>query len=178
MPKETIIFDNYDVSEIYEEAKANLIDRHLEDHPDDKDFVPQEQKIWEECDEIMSFAYEEAMSKLEDAFSDVDALLIYGTVERWNEMLAVSAVYKNFKDLFYAATQDCNYFKISDIGGHLYLTCSHHDGTNRFEVKTITKAGYNYYSNWEDGFRNSSRFRVMESLRKNYTRLPRVAKED
>ena len=36
MPKETIIFDNYDVSEVYEEAKADLINRHLEDHPDEK----------------------------------------------------------------------------------------------------------------------------------------------
>lgn len=44
--------------------------------------------------------------------------------------------------MFYKAMTDCDYFRIYDENGHMYLTCSHHDGTNHFEIKIVTEKGY------------------------------------
>ena len=62
-----------------------------------------------------------------------------------------------FNVLFVEFFKDCAYVKIWDENGHLYLTCSHHDGTCHFEIKEITDEGYEYYDRWNYGCDNRNR---------------------
>ena len=44
--------------------------------------------------------------------------------------------------------KDCEYFKIWDENGHLYMNGTHHDGTHSIEIKKVTQNGEKYYDNW------------------------------
>ena len=48
IPKERVIYNNYDVTELYDYAKEYLIEQHKEEYPDDKDYEPSDNEVWEE----------------------------------------------------------------------------------------------------------------------------------
>ena len=50
-------------------------------------------------------------------------------------------------DEFCKCLKDCGYIEITDNKGHLEIKCSHHDGTNHFEIKRISDFGWEWYNN-------------------------------
>lgn len=165
-----IIYDNYDIDKYYEEAKENLA---CNDFPN-----PSEIAIWNEETEIDATYWDAAKSFLEEFF-DGATWIISGVVERWDRNYPAGHVFREFTDAYYKATVDCDYVRIYEEAGHLYLTCSHHDGTNQFEIRKLTEKGIKYLENYESG-RNYNDHRnlkeVHEKLWKNYSVLPRFVK--
>ena len=142
MAKERIIYDNYDVCTMFDDARAFLLEDHEEDEITDS-------MVWEEVSFQDSLNWQDENERLTDFFTGHGFFLIRGFVGRWNGNFAAGAVFDNWKSMFYDATKDCDYVKIWDENGHFYLKCSHHDGTNLYEIKRLSAAGYSFIDNWE-----------------------------
>ena len=103
--------------------------------------------------------------------SDYGFLLI-GDVGTWMGSQSGGCYIEEFDDLrkFWG---DCDYIKVYDEGGHLYIRASHHDGSNYAELKELTCAGSEYAGEhyWEHDQE------VHEKLwnSTHYTRLPHYA---
>lgn len=99
--------------------------------------------------------------------------LLCGNIGRWNGTFAGGYFVKEFKDL-YDCWRDCDYIKIYDENGHLYITCSHHDGTNHYELKELTWRGSKYK---DDHYYDMDDRELHEKLWNSnfYTRLPHYA---
>ena len=61
------------------------------------------------------------------------------------------------------------------INGHFFLQCSHHDGTNLYEIKKVTEKGISYYENWGSSIFSSDQRTEQEILTRimnRYSTLP------
>lgn len=74
------------------------------------------------------------------SFFDGKTVMFTGAIGRWNGTHTGFDI-GDFDDLFSKYTVDCDYFEIYDDDGALYIRCSHHDGTNLFQVLTLTNKG-------------------------------------
>lgn len=98
--------------------------------------------------------------------------LMTGDVGTWRGPMAGGCYVNEFNDL-YKFWDHCDYIKVYDEGGHLYIEASHHDGNNYAELKELTCKGSNYALNHSyDDDRE-----VHETLWSSnfYTRLPHYA---
>lgn len=146
------IFNNYDIESYLEVAKENLIDN-------DEEIT--ENNLYQEAAYIEQDDFETAMDELKGFFKNSPVLCI-GTTERWYGKKTGCSPFDNFEHMWDAMTKDCEYFHIYDENGHLYIQCSHHDGTNLYEIKKLLPKAKNA--------------RNIESVIRNYTRLPYFAK--
>ncbi len=133
--REYVLFDNYNGYD-FDEVKAE----YGEDTPDEI--------IYMMFSESESEHWDNAKRELEDDLEDYPALLVVGTCGRWDGTFAGGEVCKDLDEVFNKVFKDCTYRKVWYKKGHLYVMGSHHDGTNEYEVKPVTEAGYKYYENW------------------------------
>lgn len=139
--KERIIFDNYDVSAMYDEAKEFL----MEDREEDDE--PTENEIWDEVYFQQETMWEEAKAELESFFKG-KTVGFFGEVGRWDGVYKAGKIGEFWK-IYYSAIKDCDYVKITDENGRMYLKCTHHDGSCFFEIKEVTQQGSDYLDRWE-----------------------------
>ena len=169
--KERVIFDNYDLWENYAEcARENLIENGIPS--------PSESDIWDEIYEYSSQEWEDALCGLKD-YMEGKTWIAFGSCGLWYGRVAAGTIFTDFEEFFCEATKDCDYWKIYDENGHLYLKCFHHDGTNFYEIKEVTDRGVEYLQNWEYNYSDK---RTEEYVHKNimerYSRLPRYAEKE
>ena len=163
--KERIIFDNYDG---YTDEEIIAIARECEWISEDEEPT---------YGQISEWKYEEEQRDFDDAmyeirkFFDGKKVCFFGKVGLWHGVYKGTDV-GDFMDLFYKATEDCGYIKIYDVNGHLHISCSHHDGSNHFEVKEVTDSGLDYLTRWEYGFDNRQDYQVYTQIFKRYSRIP------
>ena len=136
--KERVIYDNYNPWETY-------TDKAIREMAMDCRWVDSEEEITESLlqqwrDEEMEIDWETEKLMLDDYFYGKEVEFI-GNVGLWHGVYEAKEK-GDFWKLFDKAMKDCDYFRIYDTNGHLYLTCSHHDGTNHFEIKVVTDKGY------------------------------------
>lgn len=140
--RERIIYNNYDLWEDYaDDARAFLAEEYPEEDITDN-------SIWEEIYFQDNINWEDEHEQLKDFFTGNGHFMIRGYVGRWDGRHAAGYVFDDFDDMFYKAVKDCDYIKMWDENGHFYLKCSHHDGTNLFEIKRISSKGYDFIDNW------------------------------
>ena len=98
--------------------------------------------------------------------------LMTGCVGTWRGNVDGGCYVDKFDDL-HKFWESCDYIKVYDEGGHLYLEASHHDGNNYAELKELTKEGSDYK---DEHYWDSDR-EVHEKLWDNthYTTLPYYA---
>lgn len=175
--KERIIYDNYDLSEMFDEQKKFMEEDSGEDVSDDE--------VWEAIYDIDRMTFEEEFDALERFFFGTDddrpTFILFGNVERWNGVSSGFNAFKgeDFKKTFFDAIKDCDFVKIWDENGHLYIECSHHDGTNNYEIKQLTERGVAYLENWEDSWNDErDNAYVLDKLVRRYSVLPRYAEKE
>lgn len=175
IPKERTIYNNYDLSETYpdEDMRDSLIANGYEE-----DEITDE-KMWN-----MRYIYDEsdweiAKEELQEFFkNNGNKWMLFGEVGRWDGVYKAGTLFDTFDEFFYRATSDCNYIHFYDENGHLYLTCSHHDGTCHYEIKEVTENGIKYLENWEDNWNDKrSEKYVHTQIFNRYSRLPRFAEK-
>ena len=144
----------------------------------------EEEDITEEDMWDVRYRYDEsdvdiAKELLERVFNNANKLICVGSVGRWNGVFSGGFVFNTLDELLSKAGKDCNYFKIYDCNGHLYMHCSHHDGSCSFEIKELTDKGVEYYDNWnydwEDQRPDSY---IFEQLMNRYSRLLHIAERE
>ena len=171
--KTRVIYDNYELWETYpdEEMVENLVRRgYLRDEIVDDD-------IWEERNSCDGNDWIKAKRKLKEFFLNGNKWMIFGEIARWNGVFKAGMLFETFDEFFYKATSDCHYWKFYDENGHLYLTCSHHDGTCHYEIKELTDKGVQYLENWEYGNDDREEEYVHTQIFNKYSRLPRFAEK-
>lgn len=138
IPKERTIYDNYYPWETY--TDEILKEMALECEWVDSESEITDDDLWQWRNEEMENDWDNEKEMLTQYFTDKEVEFI-GAVGLWDGTYKTK-VKGDFWDLFYTAMKDCDYFKLYDENGHMYLTCSHHDGTNHFEIKVVTDKGY------------------------------------
>lgn len=146
--KQRVIYDNYDLWEGYAQDSRE----YLEYDYDAEEIS--ETMIWDEIYMMDHEVWSEELENLKRHFSG-GRYLLCGYVGRWNGTFAAGTVFEDFENAFYEAIRDCDYWKIWDENGHLFIKCSHHDGTNLFEIKRVTERGCNLLDKWEYDFNDS-----------------------
>ena len=134
-----------------------------------------EEKIWEEIYFIDSINWEEEKERLVDFFKN-NTWILQGYTGRWNGNYKGGFIFTDFEEMFDRVTKDCDYIHIYDENGHLFLKCSHHDGTNLYEIKKVTEKGINYIDRWEYDW-NDKRTEeyVHNKVMERYSTLPHFA---
>lgn len=170
--KERTIYNNYDLWETYtdEDIKADLIDNGTEEEDITDSMIMEQRYFYDECD------WDDTKCEL-DKFFKGKRVGFFGAVGRWDGVYKAGKI-GEFWNLYYKATKDCGYVKIYDENGHMYITCSHHDGTCHFEIKEITDEGYDYLERWEYNWNDKRSERTVHGqIYKRYSRLPRFAEK-
>ena len=176
-PVKRIIYDNYDVIADYAKDAIETLDASCNASEE-----PMESSIYDLCAQYARDTWDEESECLREFFNDSKdtTWLLVGTLGLWNGNFAGGFTFKNFGEMFYKATKDCDYWSLWDENGHFYLKCSHHDGTNMFEIREVTKAGEELIEDWEyadseDPQYNFSEKELHKLLWENYSKLPHYA---
>lgn len=174
MAKTRTIYDNYSLWEKYpdEELKEMAVECGWIDE-EEKDEVT-DNTLWDwryHEDEIDWDAEKENLT----SFFENKTVGFFGEVGLWHGTYKAGRI-GEFWDLFNKAIKDCDYINIYDENGRMYLTCSHHDGTNHFEIKVITDEGKEYLERWEDDWddKRTEQY-VHNQIYKRYSKIPEFA---
>ncbi len=174
IPKERIIYNNYNLWEEYSDECLTEMAHEFGWVDDDEEPTNNQLIAWRYEEDSIDWETEKEM--LDVFFKNVDYIGFFGEVGLWHGVYRGGKIGTDFWNLFNEAVKDCDYIKIYDENGHLYLTCSHHDGTCHFEIKEITDEGYEYYDRWNYNWNdNRKESQVMDQIYKRYSRLPNYA---
>lgn len=173
--KTRTIYDNYSLWETYpdDEVKAMLMETGCYETEDEIS----DDAIWNKRYHQNEFDWECAEFDLKEFFRDNgNKWMLFGEVGRWDGVFKCGTLFDTFDDFFYEATKDCDYIRFYDENGHLYLTCSHHDGTCHYEIKEVTDKGIEYLENWEYNWDDKrTEEYVHTQIFNRYSRLPHFA---
>lgn len=165
--KERVLFNNYDYEMYTESAKESL----LEDYEEDEITT---EMIDETAEDFMQTDYEEMIYTLNNFFEG-KTFICFGSVGRWNGVYEGGKIFDDFEEAFYEMVKDCYYYKIYDENGHLFVHCSHHDGSCSFEIKVLNDKGKKYFDNWNYSYSdNRSEKEVHNQIIKRYSVLPNI----
>lgn len=163
-PKVRTIYSDYDLWNDYEtEARESLEENGITEPSDDAVWsviYDMDLDEWELAKEILC------------KFFEGSTWIIYGYTERWDGKRRGWYIFTDFMDMFSKAAKDCNYVHIYDKNGHMFLKCSHHDGTNFYEIRKVTEKGIGYLERWNDG---RSKEYIHDMIIKKYSVLPWIA---
>lgn len=134
------LFDNYDIDTYLDIAKESIEYNGIND--------ASEEEVWQYAGDLEREDFTNTMGELKSFFED-KTVMFTGAVGRWCGNHTGFDV-GDFDDLFEQYTKDCEYFDIYDDNGALYIRCSHHDGTNLFQVLTLTNKGIRTFEDWQD----------------------------
>ena len=171
--KQRVIYNNYDLSENYPDD--GVIEQLVENGTDKEEITDED--IWNQRYHYDVLDWKVAKNELKEFFLKGNKWMIFGELARWNGIFKAGMVFDTFENFFYNATSDCDYWKFYDENGHLYLTCSHHDGTCHYEIKELTDKGIQYLENWEYGNDDRTEEYVHTQIFNKYSRLPRFAEK-
>lgn len=147
MTDERIIYNNYDLDESYpdEDMIELAIENGMAEDEEDVTESMIDDLRWD-CDAI---DWETTKRELANFFKN-QTVIFFGTLGLWDGPTAGGKTGK-FEDLLMSAIQSCVYVKIYEKNGRMFLECSHHDGTNEFEIRIVTENGLKYLEHWEYG---------------------------
>lgn len=162
------IYDNYYLCDTY--TDNDMIELARANGMIEEDETLSDSILWElraECDRE---EWEETKAQL-DKYFEGKTVIYFGSVGHWDGLHQGGKV-GDFEELFYKAVKDCDYIKIEDNNGALLLTCSHHDGTNIFEIKEVTEKGIDYFDRWQYGTDKRTEREAHEQIIRRYSRRP------
>ena len=167
-PVKRTIYNNYNLEEYREEAEANLKEFHI--------INPTMDDIEREICFMDATNWECEKERLEQFFNDGSEYILQGYVGTWRGAAQAGFIFNDFMDAYCRATKDCDYVHIYDENGHFYIKCSHHDGTNLYEIKRITERGLAYFDRWEQNLNDKrTEEHIHNMIMKNYSEAPHFA---
>ena len=125
-----------------EDIKQELIDcQRVESEEEITD-----EMIWDEMHCLEEEYWDDFSYELKHFFEKGNAWLLTGNIGRWDGNYRGGYIFNTFAE-FCRCFEGCNYIEITDDAGHLEVKCSHHDGTNFYEVKRVSDFGCDWYDN-------------------------------
>lgn len=100
----------------------------------------------EEYDQI-EYMWDEFMSELDEyEYNNNTECVVIGSVGRWNGRFNIEVSYfDTLKDAILKCIGECDYYTITEENGVIKITARHHDGSNEFEIRRLTKLGIEAY---------------------------------
>lgn len=177
LPKQRMIYSNYDLYNQLsdEEIREIWLEWKTQEEVDEAT----DEEYWAERYQYDEEEWNNAEELLNRVFNNAYKLLVFGSVGRWSGVFSGGFVCDTLQEVLNRCTQDCDYIEFYDENGHLYLHCTHHDGSCSFEIKALTEQGYDYLNNWEYNWDDKrSESYIYEQLAKRYSRLFRIAEKE
>lgn len=135
--------------------------------------------LFDNYDEEMDW---EILNDILDNFFDTEGdygFLICGTVGRWNGTYDGGKYFNSAREFWRTgALEDCGYVKLYDENGHMFINGSHHDGSNHFEVKMLTRKGKDLLEKWNYDYDDKRTEREIHQIimKSNlFSKLPKLA---
>lgn len=169
--KEVVLFDNTNYADRYNDIREELYERFAEEYDWDfiedlpVDMIHDEMNFHEEID------YTYFKDKMKQLLEKNDCLLV-GVCGRWNGPTEGGKFISTFYDLM-SVIGHLDYFKVSDLNGHLIIEGYHHDGHDRYEIKQLTNKGYALARSY--GFDSDRQLHTTIMNCNIFSRLPRLA---
>ena len=137
-----VLYSNYYGWISEDEIKRYLWDCEYIDHLDEAT----NDMIYDAMYELERMYWDDFSCELKGFFDKGDAWLLTGSIGRWDGNYRGGYIFNTFEE-FCKCLKDCDYIEITDNKGHLEIKCSHHDGTNFYEIKRVSDFGYEWYDN-------------------------------
>lgn len=166
-----ILYNNFDLSDYYDEARELLTE--------DGENVTDE-KIFSFAVDCSRDDFEIIFSELEKHFSERGKVLAVGRCGTWRGTFDGGRVYDDFKSAFYSVFRDCDYIKISDERGRLFIEGAHHDGRNKAEFLTLTERGAELLNKWSFDYsdpRTEAQIHNILYCSNLFTKIPHFARD-
>ena len=116
------IYNNYN---LWEDSKDDAIETLKAN-----DITITDSAIWEEIYNQDEYDWIGIKDDLERFFNGESTWILQGTCECWDGNHKAGMIFEDFEEMLNKAAKDCDCIHLYDKNGHLYLKCSHHDGTN------------------------------------------------
>lgn len=141
-----VLYSNYYGWISEDEIRQYLWDCEYIDHLDEAT----DEMIYDAMYELERMYWDDISYELKHFFDKGNAWLVTGSVGRWDGNYRGGYIFNTFEE-FCKCLKDCDYIEITDNKGHLEIECSHHDGTNFYEVKRVSDFGCEYFGthSWE-----------------------------
>lgn len=171
MSKANLIYsdDPYDMGYTEKYAKESYMELHGEE--------PTQSQLDDMVQSNMEFARECFESDMKEYLKKHDKFILFGTFGAWDGPKGLCALVDDLDDLQSALfLRGDNTVTFEDVSGKLIVTQSHHDGTNYYELRPLTKKGMDHYNNnYVTGSRNTQLRAELASVRC-YTKNANYAK--
>ena len=169
--KETVLYDNTADYEKEDETREYLFDTYADEEGWECKEEISDKQVQDEIAWQNEICWEDLKIALMTAF-EKDCYLMTGTCGRWDGTYDGGNFIRNFGD-FLNGISHLDYLKVTDRNGHLIVEGYHHDGSDRYELKKLTRKGVelaesNYYAH-DRGLHNT----IMTCNL--YSALPRIA---
>ena len=130
MKNKTYVFYNDMETQNFDSTKEYLFENYAEEEG------------WLSMDEIPDcVVYHEIELAQRSEWEDFMADLLTGTCGRWNGPVE-GGKFVTSKDELLDCISHLDYIKFYDKNGHFYIKGYHHDGSDSYEMKRLTKKGY------------------------------------
>lgn len=137
-----VLYSNYSGWISEDEIRQYLWDCEYIDHLDEAT----DDMIYNEMYELERMYWDDISYELKGFFDKGNAWLLTGNIGRWDGNYRGGYIFNTFEE-FCKCFKDCDYIEIVDNKGHFEVKCSHHDGTNFYEVKRVSDFGCEWYDN-------------------------------
>lgn len=138
-PKKRMIFSTE--GRTFEDSKAWLIERHLEENPEDKDWAPSDTEVFDEMQFETDHDWEDQEYELKKHLADFDKFLVLGSCGTWQGPRSGGKFCNGLHEIMQCISA-CDIYELYDRNGRLCIEGDHHDGHNSFEVKALTRKGF------------------------------------
>ena len=169
--KSYVFYDDTADYEAYDDVRAYLFDLHGEDNGwETADDVP-DNWIYDEISEQNNADWRELLHDLGRVFKE-DCYLLTGTCGRWCGP-AQGGKFINSTDDLLACIKHLDKVKFYEQDGHFYIDGYHHDGSDHYELKRLTKKGYEFAD--RNYFAHDRQLHTTIMQNNFYSALPRLA---
>ncbi len=129
-------YPNYKLDEVRKEMVACEVYETVEEITDDM--------VYSWMDDENNVHWEDFKNELATFIDNQKhSMLLVGYVGTWRGRMSGGINVNKFDDL-YKFWKDCDYIKVYEERGRLFIEASHHDGTNKAELRCLTDKGQSY----------------------------------
>lgn len=171
MKTKTTVFYNDTESTSFEATKNYLFETYAEEEGwISEDDIP-DCVVYHEMEEERRREWDDFKADMEYVFNK-DSYLLTGTCGRWDGPTQGGKFIHSLDDLL-ECIKHLDYVKFYDENGHFFIRGYHHDGSDSYEMKRLTKKGYEFANR---NYFAHDRMLHTTIMRNNfYSALPRIA---
>lgn len=171
--KEIVLYDSYYSEEKEEHARDFLFELYAEE---EKWTSPQDipdYRVFQEIESEDYICWEDIKLELKILFKS-DYFLLTGYCGTWHGNMQGGKFINDLSELL-SVLKHLDDLRIIDKNGHFIIEGSHHDGSDRYELKRLTRKGYELANTYN--FANDRQLHNIIMKSNLFSSLPKLAKQ-